>query len=601
MGAERAQTKDSGFSPCGLSPRSEHSREFFRSLSKAALVCAVFLFFISTSALPAQSFQTIPPQQCVWRAGDNPAWAAPGLDQSEWQSLAQWPSGFKQGRFWLRCTVDLAPMREFPGAAIQISVPAAYELYLDGRQVGSFGNVSTGNFSMDRTRSWTLPPGLAGTHDRIALRLAYRSHLASGPATLWLGRADELKTLRDSTILSAVRSGAGMAVCYIVVAAIGFALFGFFLSDRSRPELLLLGLVCVSLAILRLIVFAANVQAGISTETADTLFGSFNVILEIGQVLFFFRLARRRIPIIILVPLTLESVWLVFETASSVVPFSISVRMHGALAPVFIVFATLSGLVSVGSALLAFLPLRRLPSGTHLLAALCWLWALTDVVWIGFEIFSKIPGFPDLFARWYSELAEARGIALLAIVVTLVALLLREQRRVFEERAELTGEMHAARNVQQYLISTHLPETPGLAIESEYQPSREVGGDFFQVLPLDDGVLVVVGDVAGKGIEAGMLASLIVGSIRTAAAFTSDPERILALLNERLQGRGLVTCLALRVERNGTATVVNAGHLPPFLNGSEMDVEGSLPLGAAPGIPFPVARFQLAESDTLVL
>ncbi|HWG19509.1 MAG TPA: PP2C family protein-serine/threonine phosphatase, partial [Terracidiphilus sp.] len=561
----------------------------------------VVLGILFPAVLPAQSAQTISRQQCVWRAGDNPAWAAPNLDQSGWQSLAQWPSGFKQGRFWLRCTVDLAPMRGLPGAAIQISAPAAYELYLDGRQVGSFGNVRTGNFSLDRTRSWPLPPGPAGTHDRIALRLAYRSHLASGPATLWLGRADELKTLRDSTIFSAVRSGAGMAVCYIVVAAIGFALFGFFLSDRSRPELLLLGLLCVSLAILRLIVFAANVQAGISTETADLLFGSFNGILVIAQVLFFFRLAQRRIPFIILVPLALESVWLVLETSSAAMPFSIAFRMRVTLFQFFIELAALSAIVSVGSALLAFLPLSSLPTRTRLLAALCLLWALTDAVWIGFEIFSNIPGFPDLFGRWYSELAEARGIALLAIVVTLMALLLREQRRVFEERAELTGEMHAARNVQQYLISTHLPETPGLAIESEYQPSREVGGDFFQVLPLDDGALVVVGDVAGKGIEAGMLASLIVGSIRAAAAFTSDPERILALLNERLQGRGLVTCLALRVDRNGTATLVNAGHLPPFLNGSEMDVEGSLPLGAAPGIPFPVARFQLAESDTLVL
>ena len=54
------------------------------------------------------------------------------------------------------------------------------------------------------------------------------------------------------------------------------------------------------------------------------------------------------------------------------------------------------------------------------------------------------------------------------------------------------------------------------------------------------------------GVEAGMLATLIVGAVRTAASFTSDPARILALLNERLCGRGFVTCLALRVEADGT-------------------------------------------------
>ena len=53
--------------------------------------------------------------------------------------------------------------------------------------------------------------------------------------------------------------------------------------------------------------------------------------------------------------------------------------------------------------------------------------------------------------------------------------------------------------------AAHLPTTPGITIQSEYHPSREVGGDFFQVLPLpNEGSLVVVGYVAGKGMEAGM-------------------------------------------------------------------------------------------------
>jgi serine phosphatase RsbU (regulator of sigma subunit) len=98
-----------------------------------------------------------------------------------------------------------------------------------------------------------------------------------------------------------------------------------------------------------------------------------------------------------------------------------------------------------------------------------------------------------------------------------------------------------------------------------------------------------------------MLATLIVGAVRTAAAFTSDPTRILALLNDRLRGRGLVTCLALRIESDGSATLVNAGHLPPYLNGKEMAVEGALPLGAVPGTQFPALRFKLDACDSLVL
>jgi serine phosphatase RsbU (regulator of sigma subunit) len=98
-----------------------------------------------------------------------------------------------------------------------------------------------------------------------------------------------------------------------------------------------------------------------------------------------------------------------------------------------------------------------------------------------------------------------------------------------------------------------------------------------------------------------MLATLVVGAIRVAASFTADPGKILALLNERMQGRGLVTCLALRIERDGKASLANAGHLPPYLNGNEMQMEGALPLGAVAGIEFSLMDFQLGAGDTLML
>jgi serine phosphatase RsbU (regulator of sigma subunit) len=201
------------------------------------------------------------------------------------------------------------------------------------------------------------------------------------------------------------------------------------------------------------------------------------------------------------------------------------------------------------------------------------------------------------FPILYSQAADF--VFLLAVFFILILRFTRTRSQ--EER--FAGEVQAARSVQQYLIPEHLPNTPGLIIERVYRPAREVGGDFFQVLPnLDDGsVLIVVGDVAGHGMEAGMLATLIVGAIRTAAEFTSDPGNILSLLNKRMQGRGLATCLAMRVEKDGNATLANAGHLPPYLNGNELEMEGALPLGAVAGISFPVVPFKLVEGDTLLL
>jgi serine phosphatase RsbU (regulator of sigma subunit) len=194
-------------------------------------------------------------------------------------------------------------------------------------------------------------------------------------------------------------------------------------------------------------------------------------------------------------------------------------------------------------------------------------------------------------------------MAIAAVVVSMTILLVRQLRTTNQERAELHGEMASAREIQQYLIPEKLPPTPGLAIRSVYQPSREVGGDFFQVLPdpRDGSTLIVVGDVAGKGLQAGMLAALIVGAIRTAFKFTPDPGSILALLNERLQGRGLVTCLAMRIDPSGSVELANAGHLPPYINGRELALEGAFPLGALPDIAFPPTRLQLREGESMLL
>jgi serine phosphatase RsbU (regulator of sigma subunit) len=159
--------------------------------------------------------------------------------------------------------------------------------------------------------------------------------------------------------------------------------------------------------------------------------------------------------------------------------------------------------------------------------------------------------------------------------------------------------------VQQILIPEERPQIPGLAIESEYRPAREVGGDFFQVLPhpSDGSVLIVVGDVAGKGLQAAMLVAHMVGVLRNEAAHSSDPTHILAALNMCLCERdyALATCVALRIASDGSTVLANAGHLPPYLNRKELLMEGALPLGAIPGAGFSVLRFQFAEGDKLML
>jgi hypothetical protein len=196
-------------------------------------------------------------------------------------------------------------------------------------------------------------------------------------------------------------------------------------------------------------------------------------------------------------------------------------------------------------------------------------------------------------------------ISIFAVLLCFSLVLLGRFRNSQRRQAAMEEDVQQAQQVQQVLIPEQLPQVSGLTIESEYRPAREVGGDFFQILPhaTDGSVLVVAGDVTGKGLQAGMLVALIVGTIRTTAQYEPDALAILRSLNQRLCGRGHAhaTCLALRIEADGAVTLANAGHLPPYLNGKELPMEGAVPLGMTPDAAFTVMSFQLEPGDRLML
>jgi phosphoserine phosphatase RsbU/P len=180
----------------------------------------------------------------------------------------------------------------------------------------------------------------------------------------------------------------------------------------------------------------------------------------------------------------------------------------------------------------------------------------------------------------------------------------RRRMRVTTEKAVLDTEMAAAREIQRVIVPEEAECFIGFCVDSIYVPAQQVGGDFFQILPDGGGgMLVVVGDVAGKGLPAAMLVSMLVGSIRTAAEVTHDPARILRILHDRLLGRssgGYATAIAARIGRDGTVTVANAGHLPPYLDGNEIELAGTLPLGFAGGGQYQATSFVIEPGSRIV-
>jgi hypothetical protein len=197
----------------------------------------------------------------------------------------------------------------------------------------------------------------------------------------------------------------------------------------------------------------------------------------------------------------------------------------------------------------------------------------------------------------------ALGSYLVAAVIVL--LLLRRLLQSVKRQRQMALDVKHAQEVQQVILPDARLALPGLSIESEYRPAQEVGGDFFQIVPhpTDGSALIVAGDVAGKGLQAGMLVALLIGAIRATARSSFNPVEMLAELNQSLLGRknAMATCLALHIAGSGAATLANAGHIAPYRNGSPLPMEGALPLGLIERAEPSVMHFQLNEGDRLML
>ena len=200
---------------------------------------------------------------------------------------------------------------------------------------------------------------------------------------------------------------------------------------------------------------------------------------------------------------------------------------------------------------------------------------------------------------------NAQILADTALFLSILYAIYRYSQEQSKRRSLLELEIQRAREIQQVLIPEAIPPLDGYAFTSAYQPAQDVGGDFFQVIPCEDGsTLIALGDVSGKGLRAAMSVSMILGVLRTLADSSSSPAAILAGLNRRLYGRmgeGFATAIVLRVTPDGTLTLANAGHLPPFLNQKELDLHGSLPLGITPTNSYEETALEFHPGDHLSL
>ncbi|MFL6172448.1 MAG: PP2C family protein-serine/threonine phosphatase, partial [Marmoricola sp.] len=188
--------------------------------------------------------------------------------------------------------------------------------------------------------------------------------------------------------------------------------------------------------------------------------------------------------------------------------------------------------------------------------------------------------------------------------------LVREQEAEAAMRQRFEQELEVAHLIQQHFLPKQLPDVPGWQIASYYRPAREVGGDFYDVIPLPDGrVGFVVGDVTDKGVPAALIMSATRSLLRASAQRLIEPGLVLERLNEQMvpdmPEKMFVTCLYGVLEPStGHLRFANAGHDVPYVATAHGIVElraRGMPLGLMAGMAYEEKEVTLAPGDRVLL
>ena len=205
---------------------------------------------------------------------------------------------------------------------------------------------------------------------------------------------------------------------------------------------------------------------------------------------------------------------------------------------------------------------------------------------------------------------------ILRAIATEAATLVENARMLEAEQAAalMRKEMEIAAAIQHRIISSALPAVPGFAVSGRTLPCTEVGGDFYDVIcthnnGVVDGCVAIVADVSGKGMSAALLASIVHGmmyaQINSGASLVDAVSAVHAFLCARVSGTKYVTMVALRCRRDGSAELVNGGHVPPLLvdaDGRVSEIEdGDMPVGMLPEASFHAIPVTLPPGGRIVL
>jgi len=191
-----------------------------------------------------------------------------------------------------------------------------------------------------------------------------------------------------------------------------------------------------------------------------------------------------------------------------------------------------------------------------------------------------------------------------------VAQLVQDQQIQARENERIQHELRVAQLIQKTLLPKDLPALTGWKVNAYYQAARQVGGDFYDFIYLDDGRLgLVIGDVTDKGVPAALLMATTRSVLRAVAQRVVKPGQVLERVNEiiyqDIPPKMFVTCLyALLDPKTGQLLYANAGHDLPYhrhqMGGvTELRATG-MPLGLMPGMKHEEKETTLAHGESIL-
>jgi hypothetical protein len=542
---------------------------------------------------------------------DNPAWASPAIDDSGWKIVSTEKPltdyGYRDFHFaWYRIHIHLRPGTHNLTVGTS-DISGNFEVYANGVRLGGSGKMTERLLVAQKSLvSYAVPDSLIGERGDLVLAIRcavnWGSNMGHGASTPLYSDSILLLGQESAPLIASFAAahlgGPELMLCILALLA-GVISFALYFALQSQQEYLAIGIYLLADSVMEALQLWLNVvRYSFSVHVLDFVLVSVLTIALIEFVRLVLHLPRTRwllamevVCSLVFLATPLHTLGIVSNTLNSV--FFVPILVMKIVLPVLLIRGRLKGNREAGLLL-----------GAILISGVADYWYFLRNLAYYAQLNALLPYMPFAVSLG-SYRVSFYQVGDFFFDIFILIFLVQRTVRIARERNRVAAELEAARTVQLILIPDDVPTIPGFVLQSVYKPAGEVGGDFFQILPIQNGgVLLVIGDVSGKGLPAAMTVSLLVGTVRTLAHYTQSPGEILSAMNHRMMSRsngGFTTCLVLRADRDGKLTIANAGHLSPYLGGKELPLENGLPLGLVAEASYAESTFQLAPDEQLTL